>query len=395
MRDELDILLTELGDDIDRAKEKTKAVVFPVDFYPPKEQKLIEILHDSKGLSKQHVGLSMLPIFSRIYNTYTARAFNGAFNTVPIFWVGIVDQASSNKSESVKSWYNELATFNNFDDAENPRIFTSNDTTTEGLVKNMGDREDGIYLFSDEITSFTGGIGQYKRRDDSDKGFWLSMWSGGASTSLRVTGGIRHMKPQPISICGTTQPETLRNAFSKDMDNGFFHRFLWSVETNKIPKVPKNPDYEIAERLNLRIKEHMQYPRFNQRIKYSEDARDYLIEWHDAIVDRINNDNVERQFFGKDIIYVNRFALMTSVLHNNGDSTPISLASAKRAVSLYNFCKAMRQRAYTIVTEDDSKSLYEDMTLPQLARAILIIKPNANKSKLAETLGISRQSIYN
>ena len=382
--DELDGLITHQPDD---------DVVFPVEFYPPKEQHLLSELVRSKGLSLQHVGLGMLPVFSRLYSRYRGEAFNGAFDTMPIFWVAVVDQPGSNKSESLKAWYNQLKSLNDYADPENVQTYTSNDTTPEGLIYNMKDQEDGIYLFYDEITSFTGGIGQYKRDRSSDMAFWLSLWGGGDVTQFRVGGGVRHMKGQCVSVAGTTQPDTLRKAFSADLTNGFFDRFLWSVESNPIPDINLDPDYQIDERVRLRIREHIEYPKFTGKIKFDDNARNYLIEWYNNTRQAIGNDPIRRQMFGKHIIYVNRFALLTSVLYASGDSVNINLASAERAVKLYNFCEAMGRKAYDLIASDEqvTESMLDDKSI---ARFLIETKPGINKTALADVLGISRSTIY-
>ena len=392
MREELNTLLDDLAKDI--KTEKTKEVLFPIDFYPKQEQSIMKILHESKGLSMQHLGIGMLPIFSRIYSQYKGEAFNGAFDTVPVFWVSIVDQPGSNKSESVKAWYNQLKSFNNYDDAENPISYTSNDTTPEGLIHNMKGQDNGLYLFYDEITSFTGGIGQYKKNNESDKAFWLSLWGGGDVTQFRVNGGIRHMKAQSISIAGTTQPDTLNKAFSNDLTNGFFDRFLWSVEANPIPDISENPDYDIDERVNIRLHQHIDAPKFNGKVKYSPNAKSLLIDWYNERKNDIGDDSVKRQFFGKDIIYINRFSLLTSVLYNMGDTVPISLESAERAIKLYEFCNVMRDRAYKIVTDEYDTVTESMLTMPSVARWIAQQKPGINKTELADLLGLNRKIFY-
>lgn len=376
-------------------KDSPSEVKFPLDFYPPKEQYLINELVRSKGLSKQHLGLGLLPIFSRLYSKYRATAFNGAFETIPVFWVSIVDQPGSNKSESLKAFYNQLKRLNNYDNAEHPVSYTSNDTTPEGLIHNMKDQENGIYLFYDEITSFTGGIGQYKRDSQSDKAFWLSMWGGGDVTQFRVNGGIRHMIGQSVSVAGTTQPDTLKKAFSKDLSNGFFDRFLWSVETNPIPEISLDPDYEIDERVRTRITEHIQFPRFDAKINYAPNARAHLIEWYNSIKNCIADNPIKRQFFGKDIIYINRFALLTSLLYNEADTVPISLESAERAIKLYQFCNVMRNRAYNIIIAEDEQVNESMLDKHSIARFLVKTEPDINKKLLSEVLGIGRSTLYN
>jgi hypothetical protein len=365
---------------------------FPLDFYPQREQELMLELHESKGLSLQHVGLGMLPVFGRIYSKYRGRSYNG-YEISPVFWVMIVDRPGTSKSEALKSWYRELNRFNDYSDPERYVFYTANDVTPEGLVHHIGDTEDGIYLFYDEITRFTGGMGQYKKNNDTDKGFWLGLYNADVDESQMRVGQLRKFKKQPVCVSGTTQPDTLRQALKNDLKNGFFERFLFSVESNKMPKLSRTPNYSIGEDIKTRIEHHMQFPKFNAPIKYSPEAFDMMHHWHQEKNDEYEDSDIKRQFWSKDVVYVNRFAMLTSILYKEGDTAPITVADAERAIKLYDFCSEMKYRAYEIVS-DDAMAIEDMFDIKTIAKHLEDKYPNINRAKFADSLGIDRQIFY-
>jgi hypothetical protein len=265
--------------------------------------------------------------------------------------------------------------------------------TPEGLVDNIGDTDDGIYLFYDEITRFTGGMGQYKKTNDTDKGFWLSLYNADIGENQMRVGKLRNMKQQPVSVSGTTQPETLKKAFKDDLNNGFFERFLFSVESNKLPKLSRNPNYSIGEDIKTRLDHHLRFPKFNAPVKFSPAAKDMMFHWYAEKSEEYENSDIKRQFFSKDVIYVNRFAMMTSILYKEGDTAPITVAEAERAVKLYDFCIAMKYKAYDIVT-DDEMTINDMLDIKSIAKHLEEKYPKINRAKFAESLGESRKIFY-
>ena len=364
---------------------------FPLDFYPEQEQKLINDLVRSRGVSPQHTALSLLPILGRIFSKVRGEASGADYNITPVFWVGIVDQPSSSKSEAAKCWYRPLNKFNRTDEPEDMERYTITDTTVEAIAAHIGQTEDGVVIFHDELTGFFGSMGEYKKSSDKDTGKYLSWFNGDMDDDILRVKETRKMKGQPIQVIGTTQPDTLRESMKKHMNNGLFERFLFSVETNKIARLNRNPNRGLSGEIYNRIERYLDWSRRMPSGMYSftADADDMFYLWHSEKANEFDNDVMERRIFGKDVVYINRFAMMSAILRSEGGDQKIRVEDVAKAIKLYDFTYAMRKRAFDIV---QPKTEFEEMLATTNDQALIkFLKEvkGAKQADIAKALNIS------
>lgn len=102
------------------------------------------------------------------------------------------------------------------------------DTTVEALAPIMLDNPRGIMLIRDELAGWITSMNQYKSGKGGDIQFFLECWSCGQFTIDRKSLDNPILIPHTyLTVCGTCQPETLRNLLNQSrQEDGFAARLL-------------------------------------------------------------------------------------------------------------------------------------------------------------------------
>lgn len=383
-------------------QEQKEQSDFPIAFFPREEQEIMKRLVLAKGLNMQHLGLSMLPVYGRIYSDYRAWAYNGEHKVMPNFWVVIVDNPGSAKSATIDAFYHALSEMNReyTDDDGNQRIdlYTATDTTPEGLSYHLRGKDSGLYLMSDEFVRFLESMGVYRQGNKSyDKTFWLSVFNGKRADILRAGRGYAYVEAQAIGIGGTLQPKILAKVFKgNDIESGMFDRFLWSIQNNGYPPISEHRDKDIDDDVVNLIEKHINHRRVDRILDFSPEASKYMKEWHNDTMNSVNNNvqSPEYQFFGKQIIYANRFALLAEAMHNAGADFPqINIDSAVRAVALIEWCAKQQKYAYDIAFPESADIDIAGVDNKVMLNFIINKRPNITQSELAQIFGVDRRTI--
>jgi hypothetical protein len=371
---------------------------FPVEFYPKAERDLMNRLVSSKGLNMQHLGLSMLPVYGRIYSDYRSWAYNGAHKVMPNFWTVIVDNPGSAKSATIDAFYHPLSEMN-IETEEGVELYTATDTTPEGLSYHLRGKDSGLYLMSDEFVRFLESMGVYRQGNKGyDRSFWLSIFNGKRADILRAGRGYAFVEAQSIGIGCTLQPKILAKIFQgNDIESGMFDRFLWSIQSNGYPDLADDHDRGLDREISDNIQQHIARPRFTTELTFAPDAEKYMREWHEETRLRVNDNQMspEYQFFGKQVIYANRMALLAEVMHNDsGTMQNISIDSAVRAVALIEWCAKQQMLAHSIAFPESDEMDIKGIDNATMLKFIKEKNPTVTQKQLAEWFNVSAKTIH-
>ena len=117
------------------------------------------------------------------------------------------------------------------------RIIT-NDGTTEGITKLLADNERGLLYYTDELTSWLGGMGRYSANGGAaDRAFWLECYQGGSKVVDRASAPPVRVPNLSVNVIGSIQPDRIRALASKMDDDGLLQRCMVAV----IPTAERRP----------------------------------------------------------------------------------------------------------------------------------------------------------
>lgn len=124
----------------------------------------------------------------------------------------------------------------------NERIIT-NDGTTEGITKLLADNERGLLYYTDELTSWLGGMGRYSANGGAaDRAFWLECYQGGSKVIDRASAPPVNVPNLSVNVIGSIQPDRIRSLAAKMDDDGLLQRCMVVVIPTAERKPSDNPE---------------------------------------------------------------------------------------------------------------------------------------------------------
>jgi Protein of unknown function (DUF3987) len=117
--------------------------------------------------------------------------------------------------------------------------FIISDATMEAvacLLHQQPNGDSNLLVVRDELAGWVNGIGEYKGKQNSDCGHWLSTWNAAPLTVDRKTGAIKtvHVSRAAVSIVGGIQPGVLRSAIGREhLQDGLCARLLLAMPEPK------------------------------------------------------------------------------------------------------------------------------------------------------------------
>lgn len=222
----------------------------------------------------------------------------------------------------------------------NERIIT-NDGTTEGITKLLADNERGLLYYTDELTSWLGGMGRYSANGSAaDRAFWLECYQGGSKVVDRASAPPVHVPNLSVNVIGSIQPERIRSMATKMDDDGLLQRCMIVV----IPTAERHPS-DAAEPTDLiRAYNDMLMHIYRTRVETqcvvamssgADAVRRELDAWRVSIVASDGLPTMLRSAVAKYEGLFPRLCLTYHVIscaasHLHPTSTPITEATAKR-----------------------------------------------------------------
>ena len=429
---------------IDTPKEiiEVKEKDFPLDIFPDFFSNYITECNSKLNASTDFMGVALIWMLSTmIGNTFKVKVKNGWIDGA-IVWVSVIGDAGVGKTPDLKlilkplmalnsqeikrfaAKYKEFKTYSNMSkedkdvnaSIEEPtkKQLVVDDITMESLVDLHSKNPKSIGVFKDELAGWFKDMNKY--REGSDKERYLSAWSGDSIVLNRKTAEDAFVENPFIPILGGIQPSIFKEfQTNENQANGFMDRMLF-CNPNKVAKHPT--DNELSNDLIENYKDSIFTIKdyVDQLTKIEDDIIEpYILELtpeakiefkkaHCDLIDLMNSDNEIHYYKGmyaKQITYIPRFALLIEFLDRIvKDEAPkkISVESIKKAVRLSNYFIGMAKiNKSENIEQSKIKTVFDSMNgkpSKVIAKKLIELFPNVSKTKIAETMDVSRKTLY-
>lgn len=415
---------------------------FPIDIYPKPLQDYLMENHSKMFLNLDFMASSMLWVGSVCIGNYIRMYSKRDWGERPIIWLAIVGKPGSSKTPSIDAMLKPLREVNsrlfrkyikdkkkfdeydsmsesekkNVNEVEKPlqTQFIVNDITLEALQQLHSERDSCVALEKDELHGWLLDMNKY--REGSDKQFWLSSWSGKGVAVNRVGRGATLLENPFIPVIGGVQPQILESFFTEEnIQSGFMDRLLlcypkhstmgfdfteMSYESVAWYNDFVNNMYSIMEYKHRRDEEG-QIAHY-EAVFDSEAKKEWLriIGWmmEKEVCD--NENEIMKSMYPKFKAYTLRFAIILHVMHcvaeGSEDFYNVTKKSILGAEKLSKYFIAMFKKVQINALERNEmiKRTKKSNTRDSV-RLVYEADPDFNRTQLAETLGVSRQTINN
>lgn len=416
---------------------------FPIEVFPKPFQSYLIECHEKLDSIVDYMGCSLLWTMSLLVgNLFRIKVKNGWYEN-PVVWFSLVGRAGVGKTPSIRRILYPLIKENNKEiknyikntelyreyeklskkekeqqieiDKPNKKQFIADDITVEALVDLHQEVTTGVGVFKDELAGWLKDMNKY--REGSDLEFWLSTWSGTSVNVNRLTRVGSFVENPFIPVIGGIQPAVLNELYNQEKkDNGFMDRMLISYPDVTIPKYN---DEEISTDAiiwynsiiaNLRkviqkLKQETEAEEIKKiEVYFNSEAKKLWINKFNEITEKQNSDNENEYFksmYPKQKSYIPRFAFLLNALNSvcnaDIDFKIIEADAMKGAIKLSDYFVATAKKIKFEKSEDDKidKLTKKANTIKDKVYEIWKVDKNFNRSKVAEKLNISRQSILN
>ena len=241
-------------------------------------------------------------------------------------------------------------------------IYYLTDVTTEGMIACHALNPRGFVNIYDELTGLVSSLNQYKGGKGNDRQFILSLWSGGAISTVRKGRepgvGIDYMEipDSCVSITGGIQPSELIKIIDNKggSSDGFAQRFLFAYpdympsfykETNGTPEYLEDNYQDLYDRV-------FEFGNTKRTLCMSPDAKDLWIKGSNKLTKEIISENLleaEKETWCKLSGQAARIALIIHccrMVSEEGVSGAVDIQSMAMAWALINYFKANIRKAY-------------------------------------------------
>lgn len=419
-----------------------ESVDFPIDIFPKEIQYYITECATKLDSNIDFMGVSLLWLISVcVGNSFVVRVKRGWIEN-GVVWVAVVGRAGIGKTPSINNiifplmksnskeikryiqqkaefdFYNSLSKKEKEDHPEcyEPRKsqFIANDITLEALVDLHQESDNAVGVFKDELAGWFKDMNKY--RSGSDLEFWLSCWSGKSVSMNRKTAKSSFVEKPFIPVLGGIQPGIFNSMSTEEnKDNGFLDRMLLSFPDSIVEQYNDNEMdlatikwysdtitrfFEVMKSLIKRDEEREIEP---LESVFSPEAKQEWKRIFNKISNSQNNEDENeylKSMYPKQKSYIPRFALLIhifdSTINPDVDALVISKDSIMKAEKLsdYFVLNAKKIKIESKETHDLKTVSKNGVSTLDKIKAIYSTDPDFNRSKVAELLGISRQTIH-
>jgi hypothetical protein len=425
-------------------KEIIKTDSFPIDIFPESIQKYIYETQRTLNASIDYLGCSLLWVISLCVGNTMKIEIKKGWVEAGVIWMAIVGHAGIGKSHNINAMINPLLDVNlreikQYSEQlkkyiEYEKLSKKEKQTTEEILEPektqfiVGDitiesffdyheqNKIGIGIYRDELSGWIKDLNKY--RAGSDLETFLSCWSNQQINLTRKTAKSSFVPKAYVPIIGGVQPSILSMHYtSENKENGFIDRWLLCYPELQVERYNEE---EISEKLLEWYKNYIislfnnirdNWVKFddygniiNYKCRFNEESKKEWIRIFNKITDLQNSENENeylKSILPKQKSYVARFALLLNVLYcyDDGNTNPDYVT--KKAIlgaeklSDYFIKMAKKNKIETMEQneiKDTIKRSGKTNTYEQF-EAIYKANKNINKTKIAEELSVSRQTI--
>ncbi len=418
----------------------TNDLDFPIDIFPKEIQDYLLQCNSTLNTSVEYMGNTLVWLLSTVIgNTIKVKVKNG-WEESGIVWISLVGETGIGKSPSIKIVRFPISNLNEEraeeymkakEEYDKYKHFTAEDRkgeieikkplknqfividiTMEALVDLHSDNKNGVGVLKDELSGWIKDMNKY--RAGSDKEFWLSSFNNDSYMLNRKTSKDGFVKNLYIPVLGGIQPKILTE-FNTDENkaSGFTDRILLCFPELEVEFYS---ELELSETTLSWYENYM--VGFFDFIKdsgrndntiianWAPDAKKEWIRIFNKITAQQRSDNENeylKSMLPKQKTYVPRFALLLNTFLAYSDREKYKLNVIHKDAVLYaeklsNYFIAMAKKVKNDTDETETmETIIESMYSESNGKIIREIKnslPNANKTKLAELLGVNRSTIH-
>ena len=386
--------------DTETTQEKT---AFPTDLLPEWLQETIRDHSDSYGTPEELWAVAFL---TAIATASGKRMFLtvGNYKNYPQLWVIVVGSSGTGKSDAGRVAFKRISeidteryiryqeAYKEWEAEEKQgrpphwEQMLINDTTPEAMFNALSYAENGLTLNRDELSGWFSDFGRYNK--SGEVGHYLSIFD-------NQTFSINRKKEQPqlieepfLNIYGTIQPSVLSELLTKNNfeQSGFAQRFMFlypDFKTRKYKRGGTTPDSEAFENMINNIGSYG-----GGEMTLSAEAEDVYEKFYNEMEDRRTTANdFWSAVFSKAQIQVLRLALTVKIARLMEEpDTEVSEMDMMAGVGMMEyFIKSLEKFK---VQQREEASTKRDLILKIFAE-----NPEANQTKVAEMVGVSREYV--
>lgn len=418
---------------------------FPIDVYPEFIQRYVCEVSNTLNANIDFLGAGFIWALSLcVGNTVKIEIKKGWVEAATV-WIALVGRAGVGKTHTIKSitfplekingreikrYADQMTKYEQYigltakekkmvEEIKKPRKtkFIAEDITIEALSELHESNPNAIGILKDELVGWIKDMNKYREGSDLQK--YLSCWSNGVLSSDRKTSGSSYVEKAFVPIIGGVQPSILTGVYTpENKDNGFIDRILLCYPEIQVERFN---DKEMSEKLINEYDEFLSYLYDNIKtellkfddfgnikpsvLRLSKEAYPEWVRIFNKYTDMQNSD--EENEYIKSVLpkmksYVARFALLLDILYTyseHGNITSVSKKSMLNAERLgdYFILMAKKNKFQSMEHAEmiDTIKYSGKRTAFEQFKVLYAEKPNINKSKIAEQLNVSRQTIIN
>ena len=295
--------------------------------------------------------------------------------------------------------------------------FIVGDITLEALFDFHDQNPNGIGILRDELSGWIKDLNKY--REGSDLETYLSCWSNQEIVLTRKTSKSAYVPKAYVPIIGGVQPKILSNHYTEEnKDNGFLDRWLLCYPDLDVELYNDNEmDQEFLEWYheyivglfdNVKNKWFTQDEygnQINHICRFDDEAKKEWISIFNKITALQNSENENeymKSILPKQKSYVARFALLLNVLYAYDSGVNPNLISKKTIQNASRlsdyYIKMAKKNKIESIEEAEIKTAIKNsgkISAQEQFMAAYAQNPDLNRSKIAETLNVSRSTIKN
>lgn len=419
-------------------------LIFPIDVFPPNIQAYITECNSTLNSSIDYLGCSLMWLISLCVGNSMQIEVKRGWKEIGTLWLALVGKAGIGKTPSISNMifpieevnkkliqkynkdYEFFDEYNNLSDKEKkdyPEVqkpiknqFIANDITLEALVDLHQESDNAVGVFKDELAGWFKDMNKYKAGSDLE--FWLSSWSGKAVNLNRMSRAGSFVNRPLIPVMGGIQPSIFGSFYTdENKDNGFMDRMLLTYPELKVEKYS---DSEMSNDVlqwyndsmvkffnsvkNKRITRDNEGNIIPTILRWSSEAKTEWIRIFNNITEVQNSDNESeymKSMLPKQKAYIPRFALLLHAF-NIGLSGELGMGLISKdeilkAEKLSNYFIAMAKKVKVDSMESsEMNAISKDKKMDNFEAFKQILKRNSdiNLNKVAETLGVTKRTVY-
>lgn len=432
--------------DLDLVETKSDTDEFPIEIFPKEIITYITEIQHSLNASTDYLGSAFLWVLSLCVGNSIKIEIKNGWTEAGVVWIAIVGKAGIGKTHNLQSIvrpllqinereikrYNEsLKNYQEYQEMDKkdkekffpeklkePRKtqFIVGDITIESFFDHHDQNQNGIGIFRDELSGWIKDLNKY--RPGSDLETYLSCWSNSSISINRKTSKNAYVSNAYVPIIGGVQPSILASHYTEEnKDNGFIDRILLCYPDLVVDRFSEAEiDKELLswydeyiqafyDEIRYKVLEYDDFGNIRPHIfRFSKEAKAEYVRIFDKITDLQNSDTENeymKSMLPKQKSYVARFALLLHIFYKFSGQTSESYICkeavlAAEKLSDYFIKMAKKNKFESIEKKEITAVVKQSGKITAKEKFLVIYESNKkfNRSKVAEELNVSRQTIF-